>query len=398
MRARLRPFRRDVFLRSRRRAAEVAWRGAALAVRRRPTAREMAGKGAEPACRYAAAARRRRQGALFLCRPRELADPDRRAQHPDRSGMVERGSPFSFAGPKRHNDPGIAFDALPPIDVVLVSHGHYDHLDLATLSKLAAKFTPRVITPLGNDVTMRERRRRHPRRGVRLARPCRARQRRRRDAGADAALVGARPVRPQQGAMGEFRAGDAGRQALHRLRFRLWRRQAFPPGRARRTVRCGSRSCRSAPMSRAGSCGPAHEPGGRGEGAGRLRRRAGAGHHYGTFQLTDEAIDAPVRRSAWRSMRRTCRAKNLSVLKPGKMFESFVVPAFAGMPCCYCSFGLIAHAVTDSVSSPCATGADATMPVDILRKGHRRRIAVFRNAESLSRECGYPNRGVCSRG
>lgn len=67
----------------------------------------------------------------------------------------ERASPFTFAGPKRHNDPGIAFDALPGIDVVLVSHGHYDHLDVATLSKLAAKFSPRVITPLGNDVTMR---------------------------------------------------------------------------------------------------------------------------------------------------------------------------------------------------------------------------------------------------
>ena len=68
----------------------------------------------------------------------------------------ERASPFAFAGPKRHNDPGIAFDALPPIDIVLVSHGHYDHLDVATLSKLAAKFSPRVVTPLGNDVTMRE--------------------------------------------------------------------------------------------------------------------------------------------------------------------------------------------------------------------------------------------------
>jgi len=66
-----------------------------------------------------------------------------------------RASPVSFAGPKRHNDPGIAFDALPPIDVVLVSHGHYDHLDLATLSNLTSKFAPRVITPLGNDVTMR---------------------------------------------------------------------------------------------------------------------------------------------------------------------------------------------------------------------------------------------------
>jgi L-ascorbate metabolism protein UlaG (beta-lactamase superfamily) len=68
----------------------------------------------------------------------------------------DRASPFSFAGPKRHNDPGIAFDALPPIDTVLVSHGHYDHLDIATLSKLSAKFSPRVITPLGNDITMRE--------------------------------------------------------------------------------------------------------------------------------------------------------------------------------------------------------------------------------------------------
>jgi L-ascorbate metabolism protein UlaG (beta-lactamase superfamily) len=66
-----------------------------------------------------------------------------------------RASPLSWAGPKRHNDPGIAFDALPPIDIALVSHGHYDHLDLATLAKLAAEFSPRVITPLGNDVTMR---------------------------------------------------------------------------------------------------------------------------------------------------------------------------------------------------------------------------------------------------
>jgi L-ascorbate metabolism protein UlaG (beta-lactamase superfamily) len=67
----------------------------------------------------------------------------------------ERVSPFSFAGPRRHNHPGIAFEALPPIDAVLVSHGHYDHLDIATLSRLAAKFAPRVITPLGNDLIMR---------------------------------------------------------------------------------------------------------------------------------------------------------------------------------------------------------------------------------------------------
>ena len=66
----------------------------------------------------------------------------------------ERASPFTFVGPKRVNDPGIAFEALPPIDLVLVSHGHYDHLDVATLSRLAAAHRPRVITPLGNDAIM----------------------------------------------------------------------------------------------------------------------------------------------------------------------------------------------------------------------------------------------------
>jgi L-ascorbate metabolism protein UlaG (beta-lactamase superfamily) len=67
----------------------------------------------------------------------------------------DRASPFSFVGPKRHSAPGIAFEALPPIDIALVSHGHYDHLDVATLSRLNGKFAPRVITPLGNDRAMR---------------------------------------------------------------------------------------------------------------------------------------------------------------------------------------------------------------------------------------------------
>jgi L-ascorbate metabolism protein UlaG (beta-lactamase superfamily) len=67
----------------------------------------------------------------------------------------DRVSPFSFVGPKRVNDPGIPFDKLPPIDVVLVSHNHYDHLDAPTLSRLAAAHRPRVITPLGNGTVMR---------------------------------------------------------------------------------------------------------------------------------------------------------------------------------------------------------------------------------------------------
>jgi hypothetical protein len=49
----------------------------------------------------------------------------------------DRCSPVSWAGPKRHKKPGIRFEDLPPIDVVLVSHNHYDHLDLPTLKRLA---------------------------------------------------------------------------------------------------------------------------------------------------------------------------------------------------------------------------------------------------------------------
>ena len=67
----------------------------------------------------------------------------------------DRASPFSFAGPRRVTDPGIRFEDLPPIDIVLVTHNHYDHLDTATLSRLAAAHDPRVVTPLGNDTIMR---------------------------------------------------------------------------------------------------------------------------------------------------------------------------------------------------------------------------------------------------
>jgi L-ascorbate metabolism protein UlaG (beta-lactamase superfamily) len=66
-----------------------------------------------------------------------------------------RASPFRFIGPKRVNDPGIAFADLPPIDLVLVSHGHYDHLDVRTLARLVQAHRPRIITPLGNDAIMR---------------------------------------------------------------------------------------------------------------------------------------------------------------------------------------------------------------------------------------------------
>jgi L-ascorbate metabolism protein UlaG (beta-lactamase superfamily) len=68
----------------------------------------------------------------------------------------ERASPFSFMGPKRVTPPAIALDALPKIDLVLISHNHYDHLDLPTLQQLNARDRPQVMVPLGNIALVSE--------------------------------------------------------------------------------------------------------------------------------------------------------------------------------------------------------------------------------------------------
>jgi len=70
---------------------------------------------------------------------------------------ADRASPISFAGPRRVTSPGIELDALPPIDAILLSHNHYDHLDMATLKALHARHDPLIITPLGNDIIVHRR-------------------------------------------------------------------------------------------------------------------------------------------------------------------------------------------------------------------------------------------------
>jgi L-ascorbate metabolism protein UlaG (beta-lactamase superfamily) len=67
----------------------------------------------------------------------------------------ERAGPWNLVGPKRVRRPAVAFEDLPPIAAVLLSHNHYDHCDLPTLRRLAKTFNPLVVTPLGNGALVR---------------------------------------------------------------------------------------------------------------------------------------------------------------------------------------------------------------------------------------------------
>lgn len=66
----------------------------------------------------------------------------------------DTAGPFGF-GPKRVAAPGVRFEDLPKIDVVVVSHNHYDHMDLATLRRLWTRDRPLIVTSLGNDSILR---------------------------------------------------------------------------------------------------------------------------------------------------------------------------------------------------------------------------------------------------
>ncbi|MEY4615250.1 MAG: hypothetical protein RJB66_210 [Pseudomonadota bacterium] len=68
----------------------------------------------------------------------------------------ERASPVTFAGPRRHQKPAVTIEQLPAVDYVVVSHNHYDHMDLPSLKALYERFHPQFIVPLGNAKFLRD--------------------------------------------------------------------------------------------------------------------------------------------------------------------------------------------------------------------------------------------------
>lgn len=233
----------------------------------------------------------------------------------------KRASPFRFIGPKRVNDPGIAFADLPPIDVALVSHGHYDHLDIATLARLAAVHRCRVVTPLGNDTVMRNRDPAIAAEGYDWE------QRVELGSGISATLVptrhwSARNLSDRNTALWAsfiidtpggriYFVADSGYGDGHHFRSA---RQRHGPLRLA-ILPIGAYEprwfMREQHMNPAESVQAFVDSG----------AEFALGHHYGTFQLTDEAIDAPVAALADALRDAGIAPERFRTLRPGQVWQ-----------------------------------------------------------------------------
>ncbi len=224
----------------------------------------------------------------------------------------ERASPFSFAGPRRVRPPGVALDQLPPIDIILLSHNHYDHMDLRSLRELQARWHAPIVTGLGNGAYLARKgipgaieldwwQQAEPKSGVRVtyvpaqhwsSRTMRDRRR---------MLWGGFVV--ETGPSRIYFAGDTG----------------FFGGFSEIRSRCGPPDVALLPIGayeprwfmKSQHMNPAE--------AVEAHRAVGAGRslgmHWGTFQLTDEGIDEPL------------RALDLAKAAAGLDAEAFLAPA-----------------------------------------------------------------------
>ncbi len=234
----------------------------------------------------------------------------------------ERASPLVWAGPRRAHPPGIALEALPPIDAILLSHDHYDHCDKRALRQLGARFPDSLfITPLGNG-DIAERCGFAPNRIVELdwwqaheielglhvrATPARHWSNR---------LRGARNSRLWSGFFihaGGRTAYYAGDTAWDDEMFAQVRRDCGAPDLG--LIPIGAYEPRWFMASQ--HCNPAE--------AVKIHQTVGAarslGLHWGTFQLTDEGRDAPPRALDAAKVAANLPPAEFVVLAPGEFLE-----------------------------------------------------------------------------
>jgi L-ascorbate metabolism protein UlaG (beta-lactamase superfamily) len=214
----------------------------------------------------------------------------------------QRAGPLNVFGPRRVRQPAVLFDDLPAISTVLLSHNHYDHCDRPTLGRLARRFDPIVVTPLGNGALVRSA-------GIRRVEEL--------DWWQDAkSLASAITLTPAQhfsartpldrtralwggfflvaGAQRLFFAGDTAyasffrdvRQRLGRIDLALLPIGAYEPRWFMQAVHMNPAEAVQAHLD--------------------LEASESIGMHFGTFQLTTEGIDEPLR-----ALDDACRVQNI---------------------------------------------------------------------------------------
>ena len=232
----------------------------------------------------------------------------------------ERASPFAWLGPKRVNAPGVALDDLPDLDAILVSHNHYDYMDATTLKALAQRHICPVLTPLGNDTLLR---------GIDGKIDARAY-----DWG-EVAEVG--PVRVHFEPAQHWSA-----RWLNDRRMALWCAFVVETG-AGKLYHIADTGYGDGELFRAlhrkhGPMRLAHIPIGAYEPRWFMRDQhidpeeavrifqdvdaaQAVGHHWGTFRLTDEAIDEPPKRLAVALEHASIAAERFRSSRPGEVVE-----------------------------------------------------------------------------
>jgi L-ascorbate metabolism protein UlaG (beta-lactamase superfamily) len=200
----------------------------------------------------------------------------------------ERCSPVSWAGPRRVRAPGLALDALPRIDLILLSHNHYDHMDLPSLRRLHARDAPQIVTTLGNTKTLAglgpvqelDWWQATSQAGLEITATPARHFSRRGFSDMNRTLWAGFMLRGPEGAM--LFCGDSGAgphwQAIHD--------RLGPPGLALIPIGAYEPRWMMAPVHmNPAEAVQAHLD---------LGAKRSIGMHFGTFQLTDEAMDAPV--------------------------------------------------------------------------------------------------------